>query len=102
MRPSIRKLSEAYTTANKYLVAMADDGILYVYCGGTTFRQLFPTESCEQIMCCPCEAVKHPRPAPYKFDGSEVVTKESLPAWAIDSYFYAEKLPQSLQESSRS
>lgn len=81
----------------QFLIVMEADGTLYAYCGGTLFRELFPSDCCEKVICCHCEAAKHPRPSPYRFDGSECFTADCLPSWGVDAY-YVENLPISFAD----
>lgn len=83
---------------NNYWLAMDINGTLFVYCDDCQFHPIFTVTGDGWR-----ELAKSPHyrpvcPLPYLFDGSEVVTKDCIPAWAVDVY-YAPELLKSFQES---
>ena len=69
----------------QYLITMDIHGTLRVWGKDNTWHTVF----------CQCGV------GAYRFDGSECMTIECLPSWAIDAY-YVENLPESFRQSCKS
>lgn len=87
---------------NHYWLAMDDNCVLHVYCDDCKFHPLYPVprdlwERAPFIVDASNQLARKPRP--WKFDGSECVTADCLPSWALDSYYVAE-LPKSFVDCS--
>ncbi len=77
---------------NNYWLAMDINGTLFVYCDDCKFHPIFTVagDGWRELAASP-----HYRPVcplPYLFDGSEVVTADCIPSFAVDVY-YSESLP---------